>query len=364
MKSFSFLKNVFLNLPSKNDIYRPPLLKKLINKATPSETGLYPYEILMLNYAAKYKTSQKSFPKFWYHTYQVDDPKRVLNSLYLRGYIEEASVEKSISKLTVQEIKNELKLTNNKTTGKKSELVDRLLSSASAEYLNSKFKDRYYQLTQKGEKELQDNEYIIYANEKSIMDIWEINYKINNEYKGRSYRDIIWIDFEERSKKAIQEKAFFTYQEIRHSMSVFLIDENKLKSALNLLCEASLYKLNSVEDNQIDMKEIYHDDFLSNMYLENLEKNSKYEDSWVKLYPYTEDFIFLKDKLNLTDVEFIKLIYDFIKNVTLPYRTFNNDECIQIIVAEVHGNKDKLNKIYSTAYKRKKDEFFINKYMT
>lgn len=51
-----------------------PSLQDLVATATPSEQGLYPHEILMLNYASTYKTSGNTFQGFWLYEYGVNDP--------------------------------------------------------------------------------------------------------------------------------------------------------------------------------------------------------------------------------------------------------------------------------------------------
>ena len=64
-----------------------PTLASRIKNAFPSSNGLYPHEILMLDYASSYKTSGNSFQNFWKWNYSVLDPQRILDSLFERGFI-------------------------------------------------------------------------------------------------------------------------------------------------------------------------------------------------------------------------------------------------------------------------------------
>ena len=53
----------------------PIPLSILIKSATPSKQGLYPHEIMMLEYAPHFKTSNNGFQNFWYWQYSVTDPQ-------------------------------------------------------------------------------------------------------------------------------------------------------------------------------------------------------------------------------------------------------------------------------------------------
>lgn len=54
-----------------------------LKKAIPTMRGLYPHEILMLEYAHTYSTdlSHQHFQGFWYYEYSVEHPGDVLKSL-------------------------------------------------------------------------------------------------------------------------------------------------------------------------------------------------------------------------------------------------------------------------------------------
>lgn len=64
-----------------------------IKSATPSKGGLYPHEILLLEYARtgriKYmKVDATEFPKFWWYKYGIKDVPAILKSLNERGFLE------------------------------------------------------------------------------------------------------------------------------------------------------------------------------------------------------------------------------------------------------------------------------------
>ena len=128
----------------------PPPLSVLLKTATPSKQGLYPHEILMLEYAPHFKISNNSFQNFWYWQYSVTDPQSILDSLFERGFTKIGDLRSVLEKLKLSEIKEELKQFNQKVSGKKSELIDRLLEFGDIAVLNQKYSERYYALTSKG----------------------------------------------------------------------------------------------------------------------------------------------------------------------------------------------------------------------
>lgn len=142
-----------------NDRIMP--LEAYLKVAVPSNQGLYPHEILMLYYANTYKVDEENrFQSFWLYEYSVEDPQTVLDSLLSRGFITIGDLRSALERHKVTELKAQLQTLGEKTTGKKAELIDRLLNSGNNEYLEEQFPDRYYALTDTGSKELSENEYV------------------------------------------------------------------------------------------------------------------------------------------------------------------------------------------------------------
>lgn len=147
-----------------------------LKKAVPTKRGLYPHEILMLDYAHTYSTdlSHQHFQGFWYYEYSVEHPGDVLKSLEKRGFIQPGNLRSAIQNQTVPVIKNELRTIGQKVSGKKADLIDRLLSNASPEELEKKFPVRFYELTESGTQELTENQYVPYLHRHKYMSIWEM----------------------------------------------------------------------------------------------------------------------------------------------------------------------------------------------
>ena len=103
-----------------------------------------------------------------------------------------------------------------KVSGKKAELVDRILDGADHGALEAKYSDRYYRLTPKGQQELAENEYIPYLDKTGYMSIWEMNQELfRNNPDGFDYRDIVWRTLNKRSEEAALHGDVALYVETR-----------------------------------------------------------------------------------------------------------------------------------------------------
>lgn len=156
--------------------------------AIPSERGLYPAEILLLEYCAKgtYPGPKNGYPGFWWFVYGIRDVGAALKSLEERGYIQLNSISNSIGSFTVAQLKELLVAHGQSTTGKKAELVDRVASVVpEIELINAGAQPKYA-LTEIGRMELDDNAYVPYmhsAHNKTTegsgfgieFNVWSIN---------------------------------------------------------------------------------------------------------------------------------------------------------------------------------------------
>ena len=240
-----FSSNAVLNQSaSKLHSSNTPTLADRIRNARPSEAGLYPHEILMLSYANTFTTGQNNFQKFWLYDYSVDSPQQLLNSLFSRGFICPSSVNYSLSKLPVADLKSLLTKVNEKASGKKSDLIERILTAYSQQQLEKMFPIRYFQLSPKGETEVSQNEYVLYLHRHHYMTVWDMNYTLKaTNTDAKHYRDIIWREFNRQSIDHMKNGDFGLYRNTRLDMHDFVLEEKKYRSALQLLCEVISYDL-------------------------------------------------------------------------------------------------------------------------
>lgn len=125
----------------------------------PSKNGLYVPEILLLEYCkyGKYPKPSNGYPGFWWFDYGVRDVGSLLDSLKSREFIKWERKGNLLMNLSVNELREILQVHCLSTTGKKSELVERIKSDIAEEDLPNNVALQKYTLTEKGIEELEEN---------------------------------------------------------------------------------------------------------------------------------------------------------------------------------------------------------------
>lgn len=217
--------------------------KKLNDSCIRSRNGLTVGEILLLEYCKKgnYPNPQGGYQGFWWFDYGIKDAGAVLKTLENRGFIRYASPIERIETLKVAQLKEILKELDLQTTGKKSDLIERIKNSDNLSVLDGYFKDKKYTLTELGENELKENEYIPYMNShKNLeMTVWDMNKQIHHTNLG--YRNILWGNFNKQYMQYISQRQFGLARNVKLSMGNFLCEESKYKDALLCYAEVCYY---------------------------------------------------------------------------------------------------------------------------
>lgn len=189
--------------------------EKRKNTCIPSRNGLYVAEILLLEYCSygTYPAPKNGYPGFWWFKYGIRDVGGMLRGLDELGYIQFKSVKDSVSKLTIAQLKEILTHHNLSTSGKKSDLVERVVSSVSEENLLGQGVEPKYELTDFGKQELEENEYVPYMHKHPYttteddnfgptFNVWSINIKLGSGDKS-NWRDV--VDLEEKKRNDYTE---------------------------------------------------------------------------------------------------------------------------------------------------------------
>lgn len=334
----------------------PPPLSALLKTATPSKQGLYPHEIMMLEYAPHFKTSNNSFQNFWYWQYSVTEPQAILDSLFERGFIEVGDLRSALEKLKVPEIKEELQFINQKVTGKKAELVDRLMEFGNVGDLDKRYSERYYALTLKGEQELKENQYVSYLHRNRYMSVWEMNHRIAQTHYP--YRDILWGYFNEQAMVHFQNFDFGLYRNICLNMYQFLMEENKPKTAFHMLCEVLSFDLSGLGNSEKSLFEWERNDpkYYLMVYESRAEHFFPYENTTLIIPPAVSAwFAEMQTAFGMDDKSYKDAILRELQETHPPRRIFTDEECADIIIADIHNDTDTLSDIYSKAEKREKE---------
>lgn len=206
------------------------------------------------------------------------------------------------------------------------------------EELDLRFPARPYQVSELGRQALEDEEYILYIHRHPIedLDIWSLN-KIIHEPPSLPYRDKIWHYLNERSSAHFEAGDFGLYRNCRYQMHSFLREERKLGEALGMLSEVAFYDLSGMGNNYDPQHlSIYAKHFLP------------YEDSLVKVAPgIISSIADCQVQLGLTDEDLKTALLDRMKQLTAPLRLFTPEECADIVLMEIRGEKEALSALYS-----------------
>lgn len=346
---------LFADIPENVSDEDEMTLEDLLKDAVPSKNGLYPHEILMLYYAHSFTNQMEDnhFQEFWRYSYLVKNPASVLKSLEERGFIEPGDLYNTFETLTVKQLKAELKTIGAKVSGKKADLIVRLMNHGDIDALNKKYKKRHYTLTELGQKELIDNAYVPYLHDHPYVSIWDVNNVLaETANEHLSYQDCIWKVLNEECLYYINHSWYEKYESTRYKMAAFAMDEEKYELALSLLCEFFAYDLSGIRD--WDFEESFNPKRKIKSLLEFFF-TSDHRDFMIT--PYNLEWLKeLLEKLSIPTEKVAEELQKIFDDIELPRRIFTNEECIQLILAEMNGDKEKSQQIQNQAKNRLKKE--------
>lgn len=140
------------------------------------------------------------YQKYFEFECGITNPRKYHKNLIKEGYLQTASPESSISSLKVNELKKICDAIGISKTGKKKELVDRIISSCSPDQINSFVEKQLYSLSDKGLQFLERNrDYVELHNHKN----WSITLDEYIDFKNSlsftaEFRDVAWGIFNKR----------------------------------------------------------------------------------------------------------------------------------------------------------------------
>lgn len=334
-------------LNNQNECIIP--IEERIKGKEPTCDGLYPHEVLVLNIAESYFTNKKnSFAGYWWYKYGVSDVQGILNSLEKRGYITVGSIRDAILKSKVADIKVSLKQRNLKVTGKKEILINRLVANVPEKELDNEFSQRPYKKTELGEQILKKYEWIpfIHRHNCQDLDIWNLT-ELVQQPPYLPYRDKIWGYLNEKSIEHFANKDFGLYRNTKFEMSEFVAQEGKYSIAFDVLCEVVAFDLNGADNGfEMDCLFIYYEYYFP------------YQNSLNTLPPGVIDRI--KEYSNIlgwNELELKEHLMNRFLKIHVPLRLFTNEECVEIVIAELDKNIEKLEQIYNKASIRFKQTY-------
>lgn len=341
-----------------------PELKENIKNSIPSKRGLYPHELAVLKDAPgyHYPLNNQYVPGKWFYDYGIGNLEMYFKKLVDKGFLQVGDVKSSIEHSTVPVIKRILTEHNLPTKGRKAELIELLLSNVSLDELDKCFTERYYQLTELGEQELADNEYVSCKNTCGLS-VWTLNRiahafpndSIDNmllEYSKNPRRFLKYLSEDERdvlgityTEKATESETVEIPYSLELSNAQILDKSGQSQEALEQYVHILFINLtnNIIEIDNVDDLSYYF----------------PYEKSLLKVAPgILKSVQRLIAQLSLSQNE----VRETLEKVSLRHqkrknKIFTLQECIEIITAELNSDHKVLGEIYRNAEIRSKKGF-------
>lgn len=346
--------------------------------STVSRNGLYVAEILLLQYVSygTYPHPKNGYPGFWWFEYGIRNIGAKLQSLEDRGFIRMSTPIENVGSLTVPELKEILKAYNMPIDGKKANLVQRITENLDDSDVKSYIPECKYRLTDLGEKELSENEYVPIMHkspEKTtenamfgpVFNVWEVNRRLakNPDWQAvieemkqerasaeKHNRDVLWGKYNRESTQLFSDGNFGLYRNVRLDMALLLMKEKRYRSALMFFSEVVFWDLNCCGNN------FNYETFLWLTF--EFDGNSKNS-----LFPYEKSIMTIpkgiiryidncKNELNISDTELRIFLLEDIQKYSAPIQIFEYEEMINIIFWERDNNINELKNVYQVAEKR------------
>ena len=320
-------------------------LEERVKNAYPSKTGLFPHEILVLDYAWTFNTKQTIFQNFWLDSYGIENVQAVLISLLERGYLYLQDINFTLNKHTIAQLKTVLKNNGLKIPTTKKGIIQILLNSISEDELWAIFPEKYYGLTTKGKNELEENQYVIDFHRNPIHNFtpWKVN-RLKHLYPNQNTNALILKELEALANKHFNDNNYGLYRNVRLDMYNISEKESKHKLAFRYLAEVLYTDLSGCGNNfstePLLFSVIAHHFF-------------PYEKSLAFLPPMAVVWIQnMENCLGCDDEEMEKQLISQMKSFNLPFHLFTVEESAKISILFKNRNNEAIATIYFEAEKR------------
>lgn len=190
-------------------------------------------EYLMLEYAPKFHTGDNEFQQFWKFKYNVN-PEEVISSMLTNGILCEDGIAITLGHSDATTLKSISKKFDLKSTGKKTELISKLLEEIDYDTLNNYFPQRYYALTELGMSYKNTLEFF-----NALFAHRHPNYEVSADEVplGMDIKDYIWSRLNMLSLHYYNHTQWGLYRNTRHNMGELLMIEEKYEQAFPFYIE-------------------------------------------------------------------------------------------------------------------------------
>lgn len=322
--------------------------ERRMTPASQARSGLYPHEILLLDYASSMYPDQKVFQGFWWFRYGVRDPGGLLRSLTDRGLLSVGDIEQALMNETVASLKIDLREFGLPLSGKKDALVQRLLSDAPRASLEERHPRRTYALTEQGREALEAEPHVAYIHTRTIddLDIWSFSGLVHSN-PGTPWRDLLWGHLNQRGLDHASRGDWGLFGSTRLAMAKVVLEEGKHRVALDMLADTAYFDLSGLTNNwDLTCSAISEEDFFP------------YCESSATIPPgVTRMLIDCQEALNLSSEELRGLVLARMRRLSAPFHLFTAEECVDVVMYEIQGDEVTLSRIYEQSRSRMRGRY-------
>lgn len=274
----------------------------------------------------------------------ITNPRKYHKDLIKEGYLQLSSDSDILSGLKVSELKEICDSLGLTKTGKKKDLIDKIISSCSSEQIHSFVKESLYSLSEKGLSFMNNNsDYVeLHKHKNWDVDLTEYVQSKQTFSSPCSFYDVIWNIF---NKRIVEYKK--QYNLLRNNylhMSDLLLEEKKYDESLKYLlyvlffdvCGVELYEHLKYYDSREEALNLYYFDAFKTIIPKRIYNLSEY---------FNESFI--------------DQIYSQYKRLPLnlcPKDTFKH------LVLDITENNETLDQTYEIVFKSNYENYINKKF--
>ena len=184
---------------------------------------------------------KEDYPQYFFYDYGILNCKELHKNMIRENFLQEANIKIILLSKSVDELKKILEEYGLKKSGRKIELVERIIENN--DFSKIDVSNSIYELSEKGKEFIKKYNYILVLRETSISisEFEKEKAKIENPL---STNDIIWSIYNKHSLRFFYEKDFGLYRNTIFEMANFLRKEGRNKQALlfelkGLYCDLS-----------------------------------------------------------------------------------------------------------------------------